>query len=514
MVNPQVHEPPPSGNRGRVAKNASIYMASQIITWLVTFVSLSIIPRLLGEKTLGEMTFITALTASVVGFFSFGIDSYMTKEIGRDSRQAERLLRATFGLRLAVSIPTLAIIWAFIASKHPDRLLWLLLGFTVVGTPIAYLITALRAVFAGSERAKQVVTLDIIGVAMPLLALPLLSAQDSFRSVVALSIVGLLGALLGLFTPLWWLRDSMRLRPVVDFKIWAELIRGGLPFLVNNFVLSLYASVTALQLQHYADFESVGVYGQAQKLFGTFLFVPTALGAALLPSLTRMAQASPPEFRRMQARVLGLLIVLGLPVTASVMLLARPISLLLYGPDRFVTMPLTLQVYALVVIPMYIVSTMYQFLVAQNRNGMWSAFLLATVGLYALASMFLIPFFHDHYHAGAIGAVSATLIAETCSTIFAFILLKNNPFDAETIGRVFRALLATAAMGLVMVSIRQGFTRLPVRLQLAPPILLIELVLCATLGIATFAVLGWVLRILTEEEQTKISETVRRKLGR
>ena len=43
---------------------------------------------------------------------------------------------------------------------------------------------------------------------------------------------------------------------------------------------------------------SDGVYTQAQRLFGTFLFVPTALGAALLPSLARLAQASQEEFRR------------------------------------------------------------------------------------------------------------------------------------------------------------------------------------------------------------------------
>jgi O-antigen/teichoic acid export membrane protein len=66
--------------------------------------------------------------------------------------------------------------------------------------------------------------------------------------------------------------------------------------------------------------------------------------------------------------VLALLIILSLPVMTSIIILAAPISHLLYGTKAFVDMPLVLQISALAIMPMYLVTTMYQFLVAQNRG--------------------------------------------------------------------------------------------------------------------------------------------------
>ena len=508
---------PPSGNKRRVAKNASIYLASQLVTWLVTFVSIAIIPRLLGAATLGKLAFVGNLYGTAMVFFQFGIDSYLIKEIGRDERQTESLMRATFGLRLVVSLPTAAIIWAVLFFSKHDPIYWRIFLFGLPGIPLTYFYAATRAVFTGSERAKQVMLLDIMTAALPLFCLPFLRAGAVLRDVTLLSASSVIAGLITVGATLLLLRKSIRVRPTVDFLLWGRLLRGGLPFVVNGFILTLYAFITIAELRYYAGDAAVGVLSQAQKLFGTFLFVPTALGAALLPSLSRMAQAGQEEFKKMQTQVLSLLILLGLPMTVGVMLLARPLSLLLYRAhegSEFQSMPLTLQVYALIIIPMYVVSTMYQFLVAQNRNGLWSGFLVASVGLCAASGMFLIPYFRDHYQAGAIGAVAAILVAETASMLFAFLLLKTNPFDRETLSRVFRAWLAASAMAVVIFFILHLFYLLPGNLQEAPLTLLLELFLCAALGAGTFAVWGWILRVLSPEEQEKVTRLVRRKLVR
>ena len=517
MVIEKAAEPPAPGNKRRVAKNASIYLVSQVMTWVVTLVSIGVIPRILGAATLGKLAYVGQVFGLVMTFFQFGIDAYLIKEIGRDARQTERLVRALFGLRLAISLPTALIVWVVLARSQPDPIYWRIFLVSLPGIPLSYLIAATRAVFAGSERAKRVVLLDIMAATLPLCSIPFLVTGHTLRNVTALTVAPLLSVFVTFFFTMRWLRASIRIRPMIDLPFWRELIRGGLPFFVNGFVLTLYGFISYAQLKHYADDAALGVYSQAQKLFGTFLFIPTALGAALLPSLARMAQASQTEFKRMQAQVLSLLILLGLPMTASVILLARPLSLLIYRSHEgteFASMPLTLQVYALVIIPMYVVSTMYQFLVAQNRNGLWSGFLVASVGIYALVSMFLIPYFRDHYQAGAIGAVMATLIAETSSMLFAFVLLKTNPFDRETLSRVFRASLATLAMAIVIAFVTHLFYLLPQTTQIVPLILAIELLLCAGLGAGTFAIWGWILHILSAEEQEKVAGLVRRKLGR
>ena len=45
-----------SHSHGRVARNAGIYFIAQIVSWLVTFATLSIIPRALGKTGVGQLS--------------------------------------------------------------------------------------------------------------------------------------------------------------------------------------------------------------------------------------------------------------------------------------------------------------------------------------------------------------------------------------------------------------------------------------------------------------------------
>ena len=505
--------PQESSNR-RVAKNASIYFISQLLTWIVTFISVSIIPKYQGADIVGKLTYVGTLAGTMVGVLMFGIDSYLAKEIGRDRSQTERLICATLGLRIALSIPACLGAFIFLCVVRPDPLLWKLGLLGIVGMPLLLIFSPLRAALVGREQAQRVSLLDVLGATTPLCLIPFLPFNRPENTAVIASLITVLSFLLTTTLAVLWLRRSMRVAPLVDFPLWGRLLRGGLPFLLNNLILTVYGVVSVLQLKFFADFAAIGVYSQAQRLFGTFLFVPTALGTALLPSLSRLAGSSPAEFQRVQGRVLSLLIILGLPMMAGVFLLARPLSLLLYGPTKFVDMPQVLQLYALVIIPMYVVSTMYQFLVAQNRNALWTGFLASTVGIYALSSVFLIPFCRVHFHSGAMGAVGATLIAETCSMIFSLILLKANPFSAETLGRIVRAIVATAGMSLAVLAVLAVFRLTPAALQNTAPILLLMLIISSLVGGLVFAGLCWALHVLTEDEQQRVVGFVRRKLGR
>src|SRR5439155_12841528 len=97
----------------------------------------------------------------------------------------------------------------------------------------------------------------------------------------------------------------------------------------------------------------------------------TAASAALLPAISRLAAVDNAQFHRIGQRVIGLLVVTGLPVTVLMYMLAHPLTVLLYR-DRFTLLPGVLQALAFTIVPLYIVSTMYQFLVAQGRAHTWS----------------------------------------------------------------------------------------------------------------------------------------------
>jgi O-antigen/teichoic acid export membrane protein len=370
--------------------------------------------------------------------------------------------------------------------------IWRLGCIGVAAVGVSFLAEPLRSALAGLEEARRVSITDVLTSGSPLLAIPFLAFGP-----VSLMFATLAATLLILFLRFNWARQNMRLRPVFDVTIWRQIAHGGTPFLVNNGILQVYGFLSLAILRQLTDVSAVGIYAQATKLFGTFQFVPTALGAALLPSLSRLAHASLDDFRRMEARVLNFILTLGLPVTTGVILLAEPLCRLLYTPGKFVELPLTLQVMALAIIPVYIVSVLYQFLVAQNRNSLWTWFLLGTVGVYALLSYLLIPFTRAALHNGPVGAAGALVGAETCSAVCALVLLRTNPFNVEMTGRVLRALFATACMAAVLWLTRGLFLLIP-----------------AALGTATFLLLAWWMKALPPETQAQFVELVRRKLRR
>src|SRR5450432_3102488 len=99
----------PSSGQGKVAKNAIIYLFAQLVSWSVSFLAISIIPRRLGEIAMGELTLAQTLVSTVSGTLMLSIDPYLVAEVGRDHRESEHLLNAALGLRLILILPLIGI---------------------------------------------------------------------------------------------------------------------------------------------------------------------------------------------------------------------------------------------------------------------------------------------------------------------------------------------------------------------------------------------------------------------
>ena len=476
----------------RVAKNTLIYMAGQLLSWVMTFLSVSIIPRRLGESNIGHLAIAATAVGAVANMLMLGLDGFISAEIGRNKGQSERIVQAFLGLRL--SLLPLLVIGAMIAlhAAHASPLEWTLGWIAMASVGVGFVFAPLRAVLMGWEEARPVSVYTLwMGIA-PLLAIPFL-----YLGPAAYALISLFGGLPGTFATILATRRRIHLRPRIDTKMWEILVRGSSAFLLTEFVAQFYDIGSVFILKHYTGAAGVGVYSQAMELLGTFLFVPTAIGYALLPSLTRLAQSEPDTFARLQQRVFVLLVVLSLPIAILALMLAHPFCHFLYGSQKFRSLPITVQFCALNVLPLYTTTILYRFLIAQRRNHIWAAFMLGTVGLNALLCWFLIPLTlrAPGLHTGAAGAIIASAIAETVTTVCAFVLLRTNPLNRDNLGRIARALLAGLAMAGVMWATRGLF-----------------FALTALLGLAAFGAVAWKLEALGVEEQRKIAELLQNKL--
>lgn len=467
---------------GLVARNASIYFVIQVASWVITVIGVSVVPRRLGERAWGQIAVAETVAFTLAATLGLGCETYLIKEVGRDRENASRLVRATLGLRILLFIPgaTLSIL-AFIFLSGDSVLFRIGLCYTLA-MGIQLVQGTLRAILSGWEEAGKVAIGDFIGSLPIVLVIP-------FLSYGPIAYVGAVVAVLIVTTLLraYWIAQRASLRPTFEPELWRTLVLGGAPFLMNDVILRVYGVSSVFVVRHFCGDSGVGVLSQGSKLFGTFLFVPTAIGAALLPSISRLAHQDREAFSAMQARILALLVTIGLPVAALVFVLAKPVCVLLYSADRFQGLPLVLQVMSFAVIPVYVVTTIYQFLVVQNKGATWGVFLIGTVTLNTIFGFIAVPIALRLWHNGAAGAALANVGAEIASMVAAIALLHVNPFTREVMGRISRALAAAVGMAIVMWLVRDRFLLIPVGL-----------------GIGTFLFLGRVLHILDPDEQVRL----------
>jgi O-antigen/teichoic acid export membrane protein len=489
----------------RVVRNTGIYLIVQIISWCVTFVGLSIVPHALGEKAIGDLVLASSTVSMVYSFGSFCIDAFLVREVGRSASEAIVLIRATLGLRLITAFLLLPVAWLVLRllNSSPgvmDDALWLSPSF-VIGA----VTEPMRSALAGLENARAVSLTDLLLSSGALVAVPFLAF-----GVHGLLVVGIALQIITLALRVSWLRGKVSLRPTFSLRLWGQLIRGGVPLMMNNYVGFFYGYITLLVLNHFLQSAAVGEYNQVARLTGTFLVVPTVISAALLPVLTRKADMDPRSFAQAKIRVLVVLIVSCLPIMTGVALLAEPLCHVLYR-GKYVHVPQALQMGVLLLLPLYVINVIYQFLVAEKRNGIWSFVLLGTVILNTALAWFLVPYTEHRYHNGIAGATIANTIAEFAAMGFAFTLLKVNPFDPALLFKVLKGLVATAGMAGVMWMTRLWLIRLPLSYMLSNTL---QLVVPALLGTGVFLALAGLLRAFPPQEQEMVVSAIQRKLRR
>lgn len=493
-----------AGDRSRLFRNTATYAAAQALTWTVTLLTIKTIPQRLGEAAMGQITVSGLMVMPAGNLLMVAIESYLSKEVGRDPAHARRLLRAVLGLRLALlpvamaagTASLLISLWLIDRGAHGGHnesyTLALLAIVQLAHIPLMFLTQPFGAVMIGMERARDYSVVSFIQQIYPIFALPFL----------ALGPISMVGASLfawivtGIYS-VWWGARTLSIRPLFDRALFWRLTRRGAPFMVNGYILLLYlAGATVVLLQHGGE-AAVGVFGQAGRLAGFAQAAPAVLAPALLPMIARVADSSRAEFAQLQVRILGLLIAVGVPVSVLFFQLAHPLSLLIYGPHRFAEAPLALQMCALNIVPLYLVSMLYQFLIAQDRTGLWTWFLLGTVLLNWLACLVLVPWMERAQHNPSAGAALASFIAECGTLLAALITLRIRIAHPEIVSRVARATVAGFVMFGAMWLTRGLFLVVP-----------------AAAGVLAYLVMAWIVRLLTPDERAMIASRVGNRFAR
>jgi O-antigen/teichoic acid export membrane protein len=462
-----------------LVRNLGFLGGGQVITWTLTLAWTLVVPRLVGPAAMGLIVMATAAGGILAGLAGMGSKPMMVKEIAANPRQAPRLLGTALVVRALSALPCAGLVVAYV---H-------LAGFTGARATALYLAVGLatftllaeviQAGLQGIERMGFIAANDVVTKGLQ----TVLTIPMAVLGFAATWLVGLQVAVAGLVAGLnliWGRRFRIEWR--VDLDDLGAFVAHSLTYWAYAFFFTFYLWLDATLLSLMTPAQVVGWYGVATRCFQTLMFVPVILSTAWLPRLAAAYRRDPRGLEAAARLPIGLVIVLSLPVAAGLVLVARPLVLLLYGPAYSPAVP-ALQILAVTCVPMYLNIVLNQVLIASNRQRLWTWVMLLASACNLALNLILIPLFQRGEGDGAVGAALSMLGTEFVIVAVGVWLLREH-FRPAVWWRFGRALLATLLMAAAARAVGDRF-------GLGPEV---------AVGVASFALLAVLFRLVSGAE--------------
>lgn len=449
-----------SDNAGKtVAKNASVLMVSQLTTWVLTLVLTVILGRYLGPENVGKLHLANSIWAMAGMFIGFGMDFYMVKEIARDQNRLPQLFGTTIVTRFALYFVGFGLValYANLANYPPLTL------YTIYIIGLANLIYQMgqscRSALQGLERMAYISLGDV--------------ASKVFNSVVAITLL-LLGqgvlviAAVSIGTALIYtgvqftaLRRMMPIRLHFNLTMMKEMLRASFSYLLIRLSREMYIQVDVILISLIVSETVVGLYGQADKLFGTLLFVPSVFVTAVYPALSRLYKTSSDSVTQLVGRSFNFLLLISLPIGFGLLAISNPLVVVLFG-EEFAGSGPVLAVFGMVLILTYQNMLIGQILISSDRQNILTVATVAASLLTIPLDLALIPWCEAQFGNGAIGGAIAFVITETIIFGVGMRYMPAGSLNRDNAIVALKALVAASLMGLVVWQARHLFIVVPI----------------------------------------------------
>ena len=491
--------PGPSGG-GVIERNILGLLSSQVATWLITLVSLVVVPRRLGAQDVGRLGFATAFVAFFTLIGLLGTNTFIVKAVARDrSKVGPYVLNAiVLKLYLCGLLSAVAIALAYVLGPVFDygQETKVLIAVMCIGMTFAVVNDALLAGLQGLERMARAAAWAAIGhyVGTGLGLFIVLTSRSLFSYAIALTLISVVPAIANAYS-MW---PHLRHAGPVSFGLWKQIARGGLPFLVWASFLLIYGTIDIPLLQALSNEETVGWYTTAYRWVSTPVFIASVVLTAYLPSLSTDAHNNPAKFAARTNGALRVVFMVTAPLAIGAALVAGDAISLAYEADFQRAVPV-LQILA-IHIPFAAMSMVLGMaLIASDRQKRW----VVVGGLAALTNplfnLVAIPFAVRTYQNGALGAAVITVVTELLMIAGALYLRPPGVLDRATARFIVRCAVAAGLM-VPAVVLTSSIPRLEAHVGSGLLVAVVGLCAEVAVGIVVYVVASIALRTISLDE--------------
>lgn len=462
----------------RLLHNSAVPLAIQLIVRAIDLGFGIVLYRVLEAHALANFVFAafvaTVLLATIA---EWGLNIYLTREVARDPQAIERTFGTSLAIRLVFAVLVIPVsvgvaqLYNGLEAAQLIRdginregvLLLLILGSTVL--PGAFS-AAVSALFMATERpivpaVAQLLT-NIVSALLKIGAL-----------VLGLGIIGVaLAALLAtLFSTIVFVRllvgtwGWIRLR--FDRHLASTMLRAGWPLMLNSLLLAVFFRFDITIIRAFRA-DELAAYDAAYKYVNLTQILPPIVINAVFPLFTRQAASDRLALSRAYSYLTRLLLLLALPITVGVTVIAR--SLIAVYDLQYAAVGTPALQLLIWYLPLSYVNGVTQYaLIALDRPKTITYAFGAAAMFNLIFNLVFVPLY------GVKAAAVATVLSEVVLFWPLWRVLQQELQPQPLWAVVWRPLIAALVMGLAMLALAPVHVVLSI--MIAPPIFWLLLVL-------------------------------------
>lgn len=471
----------------RAMGNTAVMLVAQVITWTATLITTGVLASRLGADDFGALFLAMSFALLFMVLVEFGLNQQLVRAIARDRDLAGPYMVNAVAIKLVLALVAyLAILVIINLLRYSDEARLVIAVYCLI---LAF--NGLSTTFTSVYQATQHVTYAAIGtiiekVLVCILAIVLLWQGYGVVTMAAVFVVG--SAASALWQGIFLQRvASARLR--LDRSVISTLVRNAIPFFAFWVLGSLYYRLDTILLSKLTTSAVLGWYGAAYRLFDTLVFLPNIVASAILfPILAQLSTQSRPTLQRAMAKGLDIILILGVPISVGLFVLAEPIIHFIYRQPDYVNAVPALQWLAIGLILLYVNSILGVTLVSLNHERKLTLVAGMALVFNLVLNLALIPPFQH------VGAAATTAATEGLILVYLLAVTPRDLLTRSTLTVLAKAFLASAAMALALIALRDQ-----------------SLALLIPVGIAVYALVGLLVRLVPPEDFRLIAAALRRR---
>jgi len=314
----------------RIVKNFLSLTTANIVSRLISFVTIAYLARVLNTSGFGQISFAQALIAYFSLLSNLGLTTFGIREVARDKEHIKRYVNNILTLRIILASISFGLLLIFIAFINKPANYKALIAF--YGLSLFPLALSLDWVFQGIERMEFIGIAGIlrslvyagliflfVNSASKILRVPLFALASSFVMITPL--------IYNFVKNYGWFSFSF------NWPIWKEFLVKALPMGFSFIMIQIYYNLDTIMLGFMKGDEVVGWYNAAYKIIFFILPLGGLVIQAIFPLISRYYKESREKLSLLVNTSAKFLTSLAIPLAIGGTILARPIMNFIYGPQ-------------------------------------------------------------------------------------------------------------------------------------------------------------------------------------